>query len=531
MAWTIGKKLYGGVGALALALALLVAASVYGVRLLHESIADLASEVAPNLALAKEIWGQSDTMALNARNAVIAAAQHDAAAVTAAKNGARAAVDRLKTDVDALHENAKLERVRDLTQEMTKEADAWWAASIGIWDKAAAFDGPAAVGGVAALVPHRKAIQAASEEIVKLQEGRLTAASETAERSYNMVVRLSMVLSVAALVVAGLVFWAVKGINVALTRTASELKEGADQVRAASGQVATAAQSLSQGSTEQAASLEETSASLEEMLAMTRQNADNSQQAATLMADVDRQVAQSNQVLRDMVSSMENIRESSTKVAKIIKTIDEIAFQTNILALNAAVEAARAGEAGMGFAVVADEVRNLAQRSAQAAKDTASLIDESSANATAGSTKVEQVTSVIGEITDSVSKVKSLVDEVSVASKQQAQGIDQVTQAVAQMEKVTQTTAATAEESAAASEELNAQAETTRTVVGHLQEMVSGAATDVGVQHWPSGASLARKVLPMVRPAKVVKASRAPATARMAEQDFPLDDTGTYGRF
>ena len=160
-----------------------------------------------------------------------------------------------------------------------------------------------------------------------------------------------------------------------------------------------------------------------------------------------------------MVASMASIQESSQQVAKIIKTIDEIAFQTNILALNAAVEAARAGEAGMGFAVVADEVRNLAQRSAQAAQDTAALIEASIAKAGEGNAKVEQVAAAIAGITDERDKVKGLVDEVSVGQPQQAQGIDQVSQAIAQMEKVTQTTAATAEESAAASEELNAQAE------------------------------------------------------------------------
>jgi len=178
-----------------------------------------------------------------------------------------------------------------------------------------------------------------------------------------------------------------------------------------------------------------------------------------------------------MVTSMAAIKESSDKVGKIIKTIDEIAFQTNILALNAAVEAARAGEAGMGFAVVADEVRNLAQRSAQAAKDTAALIEESIAKSTEGAVKVEQVAGSIAGITEAVGEVKGLVEEVSVASRQQAQGIDQVSQAVAQMEKVTQTTAATAEESAAASEELNAQAEASLGVVRQLEQLVGGAAT------------------------------------------------------
>ncbi|HXT68879.1 MAG TPA: methyl-accepting chemotaxis protein, partial [Vicinamibacterales bacterium] len=178
------------------------------------------------------------------------------------------------------------------------------------------------------------------------------------------------------LVVVGVVVM-VRKTRAEMVELAEQLALAADSTASASVQVSTSSQSLSQGATEQAASLEETSASMEEMASMTRKNAENSQTAAGLMADVDTQVRNSNGALGDMVTSMSAIEESSQQVAKIIKTIDEIAFQTNILALNAAVEAARAGEAGMGFAVVADEVRNLAQRSAQAAKDTAGLIEAS----------------------------------------------------------------------------------------------------------------------------------------------------------
>jgi methyl-accepting chemotaxis protein/methyl-accepting chemotaxis protein-1 (serine sensor receptor) len=279
---------------------------------------------------------------------------------------------------------------------------------------------------------------------------------------------------------------------------------------------------------------------MEEMASMTRKNAENAQHAASLVGGVARQVDDSNAALTGMVTSMDAIKESSDKVARIIKTIDEIAFQTNILALNAAVEAARAGEAGMGFAVVADEVRNLAQRSAQAAKDTAGLIEESIARSNEGAAKVQEVASAIAAITGSVSQVNGIVTEVREASHQQTQGIDQVSQAIVQMEKVTQTTAATAEESAAASEELNAQAETSLSVVRRLEALVGrvsagGTGTDqpsrvkklvATVQKRGSQAPAAAAA-----PAPVARAARVPSSRRSAEEAIPFEDTGTFGKF
>ena len=250
------------------------------------------------------------------------------------------------------------------------------------------------------------------------------------------------------------------------------LSAGAAHVVAAAHHVANSSQFLAQGATEQAASLEETSASMEEMASMTRRNADHSRRAADLMNAVDDSVKQSNVALSTMVQSMKDISDSSAEVSKIIKTIDEIAFQTNILALNAAVEAARAGEAGMGFAVVADEVRSLAQRSAGAAKTTADLIETSVAKSNGGQVQVESVSRAISEITQRVSEARNLISQVSEASHQQSQGIDQVASAIQQMEKVTQQTAATSEETAAASEETNAQAEMTMDTTRRLQALI-----------------------------------------------------------
>ena len=325
-------------------------------------------------------------------------------------------------------------------------------------------------------------------------------------------------------VIVGLVAFMIRGTRIEMVRLASHLSETAEGTTAAAGQVSVTAQSLSQSATEQAASLEETSASMEEMASMTRKNAENSLSAAALMSDVEGRVRESNTALDTMVASMASIQESSQQVAKIIKTIDEIAFQTNILALNAAVEAARAGEAGMGFAVVADEVRNLAQRSAKAAKDTAELIEASITKIGSGSHNVNHVSQSISAITDSVTKVKALVDDVSLASRQQTQGIEQVSQAIAQMEKVTQTTAATAEESAAASEELTAQADSAMGVVVRLTTLVgvtrAAEARKIGVAAHRAPAPVAS--IPAGRPVSWVTA---------ADETEHLAGTGTYGRF
>jgi len=262
-----------------------------------------------------------------------------------------------------------------------------------------------------------------------------------------------------------------------------ELREGAHQVALASGAMSSFSQSLAIGSQQQAAALQQTSASMEEMSGVTRLNADRCHTAAGQMAETERRVADAGRALNDLVSSMTEIRDSSVQVTKIIKTIDEIAFQTNILALNAAVEAARAGEAGMGFAVVADEVRNLAQRSSEAARDTAELISASAESAQRGGKRVAAVETAISSITESSGQVKTLIDQVADASVSQASGIVGVRRAVQQMETVTQATAAKSETSAAASEELNAQAEQTLDTLQTLEAMAGIRGATVAAAH------------------------------------------------
>jgi methyl-accepting chemotaxis protein len=274
---------------------------------------------------------------------------------------------------------------------------------------------------------------------------------------------------------AGLMLWEVRRVGRSLKTAVVELEKTSESVSGASGQVAASSQQLAQGASEQAASLEETSASAQEISSMAQRNTENSESATREMAQVDREVRDGNGYLADMVASMQEINSSSEKVSRIIKVIDEIAFQTNILALNAAVEAARAGEAGMGFAVVADEVRGLAQRSAQAAKDTAVLIEESLSKSKEGAAKLSRVAQVFERITGSTGKVKILIDEVSCGSREQTSGIDQVAQAIHQMERVTQQNAASAEQGAAAGNELNGQASSLNETVQRITTVVAGS--------------------------------------------------------
>jgi methyl-accepting chemotaxis protein len=281
------------------------------------------------------------------------------------------------------------------------------------------------------------------------------------------------------------------GITSSITRVVNGLREGAAQVGSASMQVSSSSQSLAEGSSEQAASLEETSASLEQMTSMTQQNADNTKQASVMSAQANEAAKAGIQSMAKMSDSINRIKTAADETAKIIKTIDEIAFQTNLLAINAAVEAARAGEAGKGFAVVADEVRNLAQRSAEAAKNTAQMISNSQENANEGVKVTEQVRQNLENILNSISKVSSLGNEIAAASSEQAQGIDQVNTAVSQMDKTTQQAAANSEELASSAEELNAQSNQLQQLVAELYAMVAGQGkegqqTSVMATHQPA---------------------------------------------
>jgi len=244
-----------------------------------------------------------------------------------------------------------------------------------------------------------------------------------------------------------------------LNNVMANINTASDQVAAGSNQVSDSSMSLSQGATEQASSIEELSASIEQISGQTKLNASNAEEAEN-KANTTKEIAtQGNQQMTEMLTAMNDINESSSNISRIIKVIDEIAFQTNILALNAAVEAARAGEHGKGFAVVAEEVRNLAARSADAARETTTMIEGSIDKVNNGTDIANRTAEALSEIVDGISTVTELVSQIAVASNEQALGVDQINQGIIQISNVVQSTSATAQETAAASEELSSQAD------------------------------------------------------------------------
>jgi len=317
------------------------------------------------------------------------------------------------------------------------------------------------------------------EQFVQSQTEELGQALASIESSTSMLRNATLGAGAIVLVLCGVVLVMVtRSIVRPIQGIADGLSAGAEQTASAAGQVSAASQSLAEGASEQAASLEETSSSLEEMSSMTKRNTENAVKVNELAREARAAADTGAADMQAMASAMAAIKTSGDDIAKIIKTIDEISFQTNILALNAAVEAARAGEAGMGFAVVADEVRNLAQRAAQSAKETSAKIENAVTATSQGAQISEKVSQSLKAILHKVRQVDELAAEVASASKEQSQGIGQVNTAVAQMDKVTQSNAANAEESASASEELNAQAECLKDAVGELLRLVGGQRTD-----------------------------------------------------
>lgn len=312
--------------------------------------------------------------------------------------------------------------------------------------------------------------------------------AQTAAFSGGMLMTFLFIGLVGSVITAVFAFLLSRQIMSSVTKVIDSLREGIQQVDSTAGQMAESSQQMASGASEQASSLEEVSSSLEELSSMTRQNADNAREAKNLAGTASNAAGRGTEAMERMSSAIQRIKKSSDETAKIIKTIDEIAFQTNLLALNAAVEAARAGDAGKGFAVVAEEVRSLAQRSAEAARNTTTLIEGARQHSDEGVNVSNEVESILREISGGIGKVASLNAEVASASEEQAAGLDQINLATSQLDRLTQSNAAGAEEAASASEELAAQSRELNAMVATLSRVIGlRAALDNGreIRHLP----------------------------------------------
>jgi methyl-accepting chemotaxis protein len=337
---------------------------------------------------------------------------------------------------------------------------------------------------------------------------------------------INLFIGVAAVILGVLVtFLVARSVVRPIAARIQGLSDGSDHVATASKQISGASQSLSESANQQAASLEETSISLEQISSTVKANADNASEADSITRDTNRIIESVSNDMTEMASAMSQIADAGGEISKIVKSIDEISFQTNLLALNAAVEAARAGEAGAGFAVVADEVRNLAQRAADAAKNTQELVETTVTRIKQGGELVNKTKGGFDQVAGSIGKVTSLMTEIASASGEQAQGIEQVNQAVTEMDKVVQQNAANAEETAGASEDMRSQAERMNDHVAALAGLINGGSMRDGKETRPQIESKAppkRRIpaKPAQSPAQSIEHERKGAS----DQVVPLDD-------
>ncbi len=474
---TIGKKLRMAIVTMLLVAAGMAASAVYSIHTISRELETSTGLTTEKLALAGNLKAAANIMRTGQRGMLLNGFQRDSKGADATradyakkKAGAlalvasmeplllteegRRLINQLKSDIERHAESFR--QISDLCDTgKLKEAEIFYKEQ----------GAPAGV-----------AMEQTASEMMEQQIQIMRASAEAGHSQVRFAVISLTAIGVLGVITLLVTLFMVAGITKGLSRLSAELSEGAAQVQSASAQVATSSQRLAQEASNGAASIEETSAAAKEVASLARKSAGQAKTAANLMDTVDARVGEGNKTLGQMVESMSAITESSGRISKIIKVIDEIAFQTNILALNAAVEAARAGESGMGFAVVADEVRNLAQRSAQAARDTAALIEDSIAKSNDGGVKLERVAEVIQSITENTGKVKTFIDEVSLASLDEAKGVEAISKGVNQMEQSTQDTASFSEESAAASQQLSAQAETLNHIAEQVGAMVGTAA-------------------------------------------------------
>jgi methyl-accepting chemotaxis protein/methyl-accepting chemotaxis protein-1 (serine sensor receptor) len=470
---SLGRKLLGGFGAMLVLVLVTSGGALLVTRNLNDDLKHAAEVTARKQFLAGEVRAATSDMASCEWGTVLSDMLSDKARSDQYQQNFRARAAGLQNALDELNRLAEGGETQSTVQAINQQASLVLQGHEELSRSVASDKMDAALDTFSRKVrPQLEEIGKTATALVDQENRDLAAASASSAAKAERITAATLGLTLLGLGVGIAVFWVVRHANISLKTLSARIADSAVHVASAAKQVSAASQSLAQGASEQAASLEETSASTEEIVSITRKNADHASEVASLMQKTEQDSTESNRTLDRMVEQMKEIDGSSHKIARIIKVIDEIAFQTNILALNAAVEAARAGEAGLGFAVVADEVRNLAQRCAQAARDTAGLIEESIATASDGNARLDQMAGAVRSMTQSAIRVKSLVDEVNLGSKEQTRGMEQISRAIVQMEQVTQRTAAGAEQSASAGSELDGHASALRDLVHEMRQMV-----------------------------------------------------------
>ena len=471
--WTIKRRITFGFATVLILVALLTGISAWELHLAKKEATFMATDAMPGSAAMADIMASCEQLQIKTLSVVLA--RNDADRQTLFKELEVIVKDHGK-DLDDYEATIHLAEDRAMFGDLQSARVRYEEARNRVFDLCRNGKIEEAQAGLnTTIVPAYTAYEAQVDKMRKWNFDNAFASGDRTSACVNRTASVNLWLSLAILLVATLLAGVISlSLNRILQRVAAAINEGAGNVSVAASQVASTSQSLAEGSSEQAASVEEISASLEETGSMIKRNDDFATRANTLARQARGAAERGVADMAAMSSAMDSIKSSSDDVAKILRTIDEIAFQTNILALNAAVEAARAGEAGMGFAVVADEVRNLAQRSATAAKETANRIESALVSSRTGVDLSQKVAAVLDEIAVKVREVDELAHEVASSSKEQSTGVTQINTAVGQLDKVTQSTAANAEESAAAAEELNSQAETMKLHVEDLVLLVGG---------------------------------------------------------
>jgi methyl-accepting chemotaxis protein/methyl-accepting chemotaxis protein-1 (serine sensor receptor) len=478
--FTLRQKLLACCGALAVVAGAAIASLPWVAGRLSGELDQVASGPARKLDLLGQIMLAGDTARISARNILVYQFidQPELVATESAKyEGANKQIGALLGELHGLLASVA---ERSAFDRMEADVNAWASGTDKVNAMSHAGD-PAAAAVYAQQYTRRYAqgYDKAKIEMLELQRQEMRAARVRMQSYRSWAAWAAAAGGLAAVIVGSLVLMVIRRLDNSLRAVIRELSAGAREIGLATAQINSASQSVARITSEQAAGLEETAASAEEISAISRQNAGNATRATAVVAAVNGRARQGDEAIRALTVSMDEIGASSERISKILRVIDEIAFQTNILALNAAVEAARAGESGLGFAVVADEVRNLAHRSAQAAKDTASLVEDSLAKSQGGRKCVAQVTVIFREISGSAEELRSLIENVDTGSKEQARGIAQVAGAVSKMDETLQATAASAQESAAAVLEMSSQAEAVEHVAAQLAAIVGGEAKSV----------------------------------------------------